>query len=130
MVKDIDFYENSEEYIAIVKDGAGVGRISYNNKETSVLGTMGCLTSKNNINLKYVYYYLRTVNLNKYIVGSTIPHIYFKDYSKEIIYLPCIEEQMKIVDLLDSVNILKLKLNKLIELNKNFKKSLLSKMFC
>ncbi len=129
-VKNIDFYEMGEEYIGIVKDGAGVGRISYNNKKTSVLGTMGYLTSKGNINLKYVYYYLNMLNLSKYIVGSTIPHIYFKDYSKEKINLPQLIEQEKIVNLLDSVNELIINLNKEIEINRDFKKSLLTKMFC
>lgn len=129
-VKNIDFYEMDESYIGIVKDGAGVGRISYNNKKTSVLGTMGYLTSKGNINLKYVYYYLNILNLSKYIVGSTIPHVYFKDYSKEKINLPQLIEQEKIVNLLDSVNELINNLNKEIEINKNFKKSLLTKMFC
>lgn len=129
-VKNIDFYEMDEEYIGIVKDGAGVGRITYNNKKTSILGTMGYLTSTKDINLKYIYYYLSTINLKKYIVGSTIPHIYFKDYSKEIIRLPELKEQEKTVALLDYINKVILNLNKKIEINKNFKKSLLSKMFC
>ena len=129
-VKNIDFYEMSEEYIGIVKDGAGVGRITYNNKNTSILGTMGYLTPKTNINLKYVYYYLSNINLNKYIVGSTIPHIYFKDYSKELIYVPKLKEQEQTVELLDSISTIITKLNNEMKIFKNFKKSLLSKMFC
>lgn len=129
-VKNINFYEMNEDYIGIVKDGAGVGRITYNNKNTSILGTMGYLTPKTNINLKYVYYYLSNINLNKYIVGSTIPHIYFKDYSKELIYVPKLKEQEQTVELLDSISTIITKLNNEMKIFKNFKKSLLSKMFC
>ncbi len=129
-VKNIDFYEMDEEYVGIVKDGAGVGRITYHNKRTSILGTMGYLTPKKDINLRYVYYYLSNINLNKYIVGSTIPHIYFKDYSKELISIPKLKEQEKSVELLDSINSIIINLNKKLELTKNFKKSLLAKMFC
>ena len=60
-VKNIDFYEMDEEYIGIVKDGAGVGRIIFNKNKSSILGTMGYLTSNKEINLKYVYYYLNTI---------------------------------------------------------------------
>ena len=40
----------------------------------------------------------------KYTTGSTIPHIYFKDYSKTKIKLPPLEEQQKIAQLLTTAD--------------------------
>ncbi|RAP45899.1 MAG: hypothetical protein BZ136_08140 [Methanosphaera sp. rholeuAM74] len=119
-----------EDYIAIVKDGNGVGRLTFNHKKTSIVGTMGYLTLKKENNLRYIYYSMSLLNLEKYIVGSTIPHIYFKDYSKEMIYLPPLTEQNKVVDVLDSVNQKISNLKNEIRINEKFKYSLLNKMFC
>lgn len=130
LVKNIDFFDKDEEYISIVKDGNGVGRLTFNNKKTSVVGTMGYLTLKGDNNLRFIYYAMSLINLEKYIIGSTIPHIYYKDYSKEKIYLPSVKTQNKIVDIMLSIDIKIQNLKREIELNKEFKHSLLSKMFC
>jgi len=39
-----------------------------------------------------------------YKVGSSIPHIYFKDYGKSFIYCPSFDEQQKIEKLLSSID--------------------------
>ena len=91
---------------------------------------MGYLTLKDVNNLRYIYYAMSLLNLNKYIIGSTIPHIYFKDYSKEKIFIPPINIQNKIVDMLLTMDKKIFNLTKEIKLNKEFKCSLLSKMFC
>ena len=44
------------------------------------------------------------MNLAKYYTGATIPHIYFKDYQKEELPLPPLEEQRHIASVLDKVN--------------------------
>ena len=44
------------------------------------------------------------VEFLKYIIGSTIPHIYFKDYSKEKIKIPSLSEQKKIADFLSAID--------------------------
>ena len=43
------------------------------------------------------------MDLSKYYSGVTIPHIYFKDYKKEELYLPIIDEQINIVNKLDKI---------------------------
>lgn len=84
-----------DPYIAIVKDGAGCGNIYLRNKNTMVLGTMGIMEPKD-IDINYLFNYLKTINFDKYIIGTTIPHLYFKDYQKLNIprYKPKTEEKI------------------------------------
>ena len=44
------------------------------------------------------------MNLAKYYSGATIPHIYFKDYQKEQLPLPSLDEQRHIAAVLDKVS--------------------------
>lgn len=96
VLKNVDFYEEENNYISIVKDGAGVGRLFYCESKSSVLGTMDIIKPQPNINTYFLFCLLNTINFIKYVTGSTIPHIYFKDYKNETCFVPCIEEQNKI----------------------------------
>jgi type I restriction enzyme S subunit len=89
-----------EDSILIIKDGAGVGKVQYVTGKYSTIGTLNHLTVKNGFSLRYIYYLLRCFNFDKYKVGSGIPHIYFKDYSNELIYCSTIEEQNIIAQML------------------------------
>lgn len=95
VVKYINFYEMKNQYISIIKDGAGVGRLNLCSQNSSALGTLQCLILKKEFDLHFIYYYLNNLNFKKYIVGSTIPHIYFKDYSKEKLNIPSLYIQRK-----------------------------------
>lgn len=128
-IKKIDFYDKEKEYIGIVKDGAGVGRCFYCKEKSSVLATLNYLDIKENNNLKFCYYILNKIDFTKYIVGSSIPHIYFKDYKFEKIQLPCLEEQEKIADFLSSIDNKIDNLATELEDLKEFKKGLLQQMF-
>ncbi|MCC6251794.1 MAG: four helix bundle protein [Bacteroidia bacterium] len=44
------------------------------------------------------------IDFTKYITGSTIPHIYFKDYKNEEIHLPSLPEQEKIANFLSAID--------------------------
>lgn len=101
-LKTIDFYTIENESLGIVKDGAGVGRIFLLPEKSSLIGTMAYIQANENLNLKYLYYFLHTINFNQYISGSAIPHIYFRDYKKEKIPLPPIETQKAIVEKLEN----------------------------
>ena len=101
--KTNDFISD-EKYIAIVKDGAGVGTLYLCETHTHILATLQKITHKENQNLLYIYYMMRKINFDKYIMGSTIPHIYYRDYSKEKIYLPCPDEQQKIAGFLSAID--------------------------
>ena len=129
-IKNINFYENKNEYIGIIKDGAGVGRTFLCEKKSSVLGTLNYLEIINDkAYLKFGYYLLNQIDFSKYIVGSSIPHIYFKDYKNEKINLPCLEEQKKIADFLSSIDNKIEKIENEVESLKEFKKGLLQQMF-
>ena len=90
-------YQNETPYIAIVKDGAGVGRTNACEAKTSVLGTMQALLPNSNVERDYLLHLVRSLHLGKRFSGSTIPHIYFKDYGKLEVPLPSIETQKQIV---------------------------------
>ncbi|MDN3692105.1 restriction endonuclease subunit S [Chryseobacterium tructae] len=102
ILKNIDFYEVESDYISIIKDGAGVGRLLYCKGKSSVLGTLDIIKPKN-VNIFFLYLLLSRIDFKKYITGSTIPHIYFKDYKKEKHLIPSIEEQFKIANFLSSI---------------------------
>ncbi|WP_409201088.1 restriction endonuclease subunit S [Methanobrevibacter sp. DSM 116169] len=127
-IKNVDFYQKKEKYISIVKDGAGVGRTILCPPFSSILGTLQYLNIKNNNNIDFIYFFLKKLNFNKYIVGSTIPHIYFKDYSKEKLNTPSLEEQEKIANFLSKIDEKIEKTAKVLEENKEFKKGLLQKI--
>ena len=128
-IKNVDFYKQDKDYIGIVKDGAGIGRVMLLERYSSILGTMQYIIPKENINIKYLYYNLIKMNLSKYFTGSTIPHIYFKDYKNEKIFLRTLSEQKKISNILDNVSkILEMKKQQLSEFDKLVKFQFL-KMF-
>lgn len=105
-IKDVDFYQQDKPYIAVVKDGAGIGRTMLLPEKTSVIGTMQYLVPNDLVSVEYLYYAVTYMNLSKYFTGSTIPHIYFKDYQKEKLPLPSIKEQQLIANILQKVDYL------------------------
>ncbi|MCS4485897.1 restriction endonuclease subunit S [Staphylococcus americanisciuri] len=99
-----DDFDIKESYISIIKDGAGVGRIELRPGQTSVISTMGYIMP-NRVDVCFLYYNLKLIRLSKYIIGSTIPHIYYGDYSREKIRIPSsIEEQKKIGSFLAKID--------------------------
>ena len=93
----IDTFLQSKPYVAIVKDGAGIGRTMLLPAKSSVIGTMQYLLPKDNILPAYLYYVIKARHLEKYFSGATIPHIYFKDYKNEQFDLVNFEKQKQIV---------------------------------
>lgn len=129
ILKKIDFYREDVPYISIVKDGAGVGRVFMCSSYSSVLGTMDIIKPKENNNLYFIYTLLQIINFERYMTGSTIPHIYFKDYSLEKIKIPILEEQQKIANFLSVIDKKIELVSSQIEKTKAFKKGLLQQMF-
>lgn len=121
-IGNVDFYHQDRPYIAVVKDGAGIGRTTLCPARSSVIGTMQYLLPKENVLPEYLYYVVRHMNLGKYFTGATIPHIYFRDYrKKEFEYVP-LNKQMEIVNILSkleqTINMRQKELQKLDELVK------------
>lgn len=98
-------YHQPSEYIGIVKDGSGIGRVDFYPKETSLIGTMQYILPLDGFNIRYVGYCLQSLDLVKFKQGAAIPHIYFRDYGEMTIDVNNnIEEQAEIVARLDSLS--------------------------
>jgi len=98
----IDTYHQEKEYISIVKDGSGIGRVSFMPARSSVIGTLQYILPKEGYNIKYISYCLQSLNLSEYKQGAAIPHIYFRDYGEFVVNVEeNISEQERIVALLD-----------------------------
>lgn len=100
----IDFYQQEAPYVGIVKDGSGVGRCNLYPAKSSLLGTMQYIIAKNCVSNEYLCYLMQSLNLSKYVNGAAIPHIYFRDYKKEIVPVPPLNVQERIVAELDKIN--------------------------
>ena len=102
-IGNVDFYHQEKPYVAVVKDGAGIGRTTLCSAKSSVIGTMQYLLPKDNVLPEYLYYVVRHMHLEKYFTGATIPHIYFKDYKNEEFSLDSLNKQNEIVQTLAKI---------------------------
>ncbi len=102
-IGNVDFYHQEKAYVAVVKDGAGIGRTTLHSGKSSVIGTMQYLLPKDNVLPEYLYYVVRYMRLEKYFTGATIPHIYFKDYKNEVFNLEDLDKQREIVLILGKI---------------------------
>lgn len=98
-IGNVDFYHQDQPYVAVIKDGAGIGRTSLYPAKSSVIGTMQYLLPKENVLPEYLCYVVKYMRLEKYFTGATIPHIYFKDYKKEEFNLDTLDRQKEIVNI-------------------------------
>ncbi len=102
-IGNVDFYHQELPYVAIVKDGAGIGRTALLPAKSSVIGTMQYLLPKKNVLPEYLCYVVRYMHLEKYFSGATIPHIYFRDYKSEEFNLVPVDYQEEIVATLGKI---------------------------
>lgn len=128
-LQNVDFYREKNAYISIVKDGAGVGRTLLCDAKSSVLGTLDIIKPKCENNLEFLFSLINQIRFTKYITGSTIPHIYFKDYSTEKVLIPQPAEQTKIANFLSSLDEKKEKEKQILEQYQQQKKYLLQNLF-
>lgn len=127
----IDTFQHNHPYISIVKDGSGVGRLNLCEGNTSILGTLSALKSKDEQKylFEWAYYLLNTIDFSSYVKGSGIPHIYYSDYKSQNIGVPQPAEQQKIAACLSSLDDLIAAQAEKIELLKQHKKGLLQGLF-
>lgn len=130
VLKKVDFYEEENDYIGIVKDGAGVGRLLLCERKSSVLGTLDIIKPNSEVITYFLYCLLSCIDFTKYVTGSTIPHIYYKDYSKDICNFPSLSEQQKIATFLSAIDEKINHCSVQIEKMETWKKGLLQQMFC
>ena len=100
----LDNYNTEKEAVYIIKDGSGVGTVSYVTGKCSATGTLNTLQAKEGYSLQYLYYMLKVFNFEPYKTGMAIPHIYFKDYGKAKIFCTSYTEQLKYARLLSAID--------------------------
>ena len=125
----LDTYNTISEAIYIIKDGSGVGTVSYVNGKCSATGTLNILQSKEGFSIRYLYFMLKVFSFEPYKTGMAIPHIYFKDYGKAKIYCPSYELQNKYADLLSKIEQMATTEQKILDYLYSQKQHLLRQMF-
>ncbi|EJB54821.1 type I R-M system specificity subunit [Helicobacter pylori Hp H-29] len=90
-------------YISIVKDGS-VGRVRILPPKTNILSTMGALIANHKTTTEFLFYLLSNFDFKNFTSGSIIPHIYFKDYKEKTIFLPPLNEQAAIANVLSDLD--------------------------
>ena len=96
--KVIGFTNENEirsEYITIIKDGSGVGRVRKMPENTSFIGTLGAICSID-VDIDFLFCLLVKTDFRRHITGATIPHIYYSNYGNELYLVPNEDEQIKI----------------------------------
>ena len=96
-------FQTESEALAIIKDGAGVGRVLRIPAHSSVIGTLQLLIPYSGFDVDYVRLLLSHLHLGSDNSGATIPHIYFKDYGKKEVVDRPLPEQKTIVGILTSL---------------------------
>ena len=100
----LDNYNTEGEAVYIIKDGSGVGTVSYVTGKCSATGTLNTLQAKEGYSLQYIYYILKVFNFEPYKTGMAIPHIYFKDYGKAKFFCPSYTKQLQSARLLSAID--------------------------
>lgn len=127
----LDEWNRNENTISISEGGNSCGFVNFNETKFWSGGHCYTLEDVENVNNKYLYHYLK-YNENRIMslrVGSGLPNIQKKDLEKFQIILPSEELQIKICNILDSIDLkikfLRLKKDNLVTI----KKGLLQQMF-
>ncbi len=114
---------SDKPYISIVKDGS-VGRVRILPPKTNILSTMGALVANHKTTTEFLFYLLSNFDFKNFTSGSIIPHIYFKDYKEKTIFLPPLNEQIAIANVLSDVDRYLYSLDALIFKKESVKKAL------
>ncbi|WRG61146.1 restriction endonuclease subunit S [Helicobacter pylori] len=114
---------SDKPYISIVKDGS-VGRVRILPPKTNILSTMGALIANHKTTTEFLFYLLSNFDFKNFTSGSIIPHIYFKDYKEKTIFLPPLNEQIAIANILSDLDHYLYTLDALILKKESVKKAL------
>ena len=127
-----------EKDVLITKDGT-IGKVALIDKSPPYPATLNSgvfvlRPIENSYLPEYMYHYLKSYFFNSFIndikAGSTIAHLYQKDFNKfQFICPPTIEEQHKIAKILSTVDETIEKTNAIIEEARQLKKGLMQKLF-
>lgn len=94
------------EQILVARVGANAGRVNIAQGEYDVSDNTLILKVKDNFNLKYLFYYLVNLNLNRFVKGAGQPLLTAGQLKDMIIPVPSTDEQARIVAILDKFDAL------------------------
>ena len=104
-------------YLLTARTGS-LGSLYLSNGKFNCSGDVYVIKFNDNINIKYIYYYLHIINFQDYRTGSTYPKLNSENLKLIKILIPLLEKQEEIVNYLDLLNSNIGILKKEIELNK------------
>ena len=131
--KNIDFYQQANDSVTIIKYGSSCGRTFISKGYHSILGTMTDLIPLNKYDARFLYAYtlsnvFRRI-VKKYTEIGTTPNLYYGDYSKATIPLKAIANKEKISKLIVNIEEHEITLENQLNQLKIMKKSLLNLLF-
>ena len=128
--KRVPWYDMETDYIALSIAG-NPGNCRLYPKCTSINSTQAYLYPKEGIdvNLRWIFANVIYINFDKYIQGSTIKGLRWKDIKRETIPLPCNDEQNKIGDFIGTFALYSQLMSEELRLWKLMKKAMLQKLF-
>ena len=99
----IDDYNREGEIVVVARSGASAGFVSYWNERIFVTDGFGYEAKKDIVTTKYLYYILKNIEpkLNSMKRGAGVPHVSGEVLSNLEFLIPHIEEQKRIVAILD-----------------------------
>ena len=99
----IDKYNHVGEIVVVARSGASAGFVSYWNQPIFVTDGFGYENKNGVTTTKYLYYLLKNMEkeLNNMKRGAGVPHVSGEALSKIMLPVPTLEEQEKIVNILD-----------------------------
>lgn len=94
-------YHLGDDYLGIIKDGAGIGRIDLYPSYSSLLGTMAYILPNKGIDIMWLKYCIESLDLSVSLDKTTIPHIYFSEYGNRTVFCPDLNNQQIIANFLN-----------------------------
>jgi type I restriction enzyme S subunit len=94
------------EQILVARVGANAGRVNIAVGEYDVSDNTLILSVKDNISLKYLFYYLVNLNLNRFVKGAGQPLLTAGQLKAMIIPVPSPDQQARIVSILNKFDAL------------------------
>ena len=96
------------ECIIIARSGANAGLVSYWNEEFFLTDAFSIHPNNAFLNTKFIYYYLKNLQreIHSMKKGSGVPHVRASDFEIYNVPVPPIEEQERIVNILDKFDAL------------------------
>ena len=94
---------------SIILPRVGTMSIYFTNKKHSTKNTAFSFKTKDDTTTKYIYYLMSSIDFSIFSMGSAVPRLTSNFWNQYFINLPPLEEQQKIIDIIEQKNELFLK---------------------